>query len=51
VRATIHRMILDGLIDAESIITPILKFSDRLVAEYDQISSTPEKNIKLGVEY
>jgi threonine dehydrogenase-like Zn-dependent dehydrogenase len=51
VRATIHRMILDGLIDAEAIITPILKFNDSLAAEYDQISSTPEKNIKLGVEY
>jgi threonine dehydrogenase-like Zn-dependent dehydrogenase len=51
VRATIHRMILEGLINAEPIITPILKFNDGLIAEYDQISSTPEKNIKLGVEY
>ena len=51
IRETVHRMILDGLINAELIVTPILKFTDKLAAEYDQVSSTPEANIKLGVEY
>jgi threonine dehydrogenase-like Zn-dependent dehydrogenase len=51
VRSTVHGMILKGLIDAESIVTPVLKFSDNLATEYDQIAASPEKNIKLGVEY
>ena len=51
VRATVHRMILDGLINAESIVTPVLKFTDNLVVEYDQVCSKPDKNIKFGVEY
>ena len=51
VRATIHRMILDHQIDAEAIVTPVLKFGDELAAGYGEISSAPEKNIKLGVEY
>jgi threonine dehydrogenase-like Zn-dependent dehydrogenase len=51
IQSTIHRMLLNDLIDAESIVTPVLKFRDSLVAEYDQIASNPEKNIKLGVEY
>ena len=51
VRSTVHAMILKGLIDAESIITPVLKFNDNLLTEYDQIAASPEKNIKLGVEY
>jgi threonine dehydrogenase-like Zn-dependent dehydrogenase len=51
VRATAHRMILDGLIDAEAIVTPVLKFGDELAAGYGQIAHQPEKNIKLGVEY
>ena len=51
VGANVHFLINRGLIDAELIITPILKFGDNLVTEYDQISTDPEKNIKLGVEY
>jgi len=51
VRSTVHAMILKGLIDAESIVTPVLKFSNNLLDEYDQIAASPEKNIKLGVEY
>ena len=50
-RATVHSLINRGLIDAELIVTPVLKFGDNLVTEYDQISTNPEKNIKLGVEY
>ncbi|MCE0498612.1 MAG: zinc-binding alcohol dehydrogenase [Methylacidiphilales bacterium] len=51
VRNTAHRMIMDGHIKAESIVTPVLKFTDNLVAEYKQVFSTPDKSIKLGVEY
>lgn len=51
VRSTVHRMILDGLIDAEDIVTPVLKFDDTLLAKYDQIAAAPSQNIKLGVEY
>lgn len=50
-RDTVHRMIMDGLINAREIVTPVLKFSDNLVTEYNQVSSAPDKNIKLGVEY
>ncbi|MCE0483884.1 MAG: zinc-binding alcohol dehydrogenase [Methylacidiphilales bacterium] len=48
--AALH-FIRAGLINAEPVITPVLKFSDKLISEYDQISNNPEKNIKLGVEY
>jgi threonine dehydrogenase-like Zn-dependent dehydrogenase len=51
IRSTIHSMILEGLIDAESIVTPVLKFNDNLRAEYDRVMASPEINIKLGVEY
>jgi threonine dehydrogenase-like Zn-dependent dehydrogenase len=51
VRATILRMILEHRIDGDAIVTPVLKFDDELAARYGEISSAPEKNIKLGVEY
>ena len=51
VKDTVHSLINRGRIDAELIITPVLKFGDNLVTEYDQISTNPEKNIKLGIEY
>ena len=51
IRAEIHRMIVNGLIDAEFIVTPVLKFDDSLAAEYDPILAAADKNIKLGVEY
>lgn len=51
IRSTIHRMILEGLISGEHIVTPILKFHEKLNETYDQIAEKPEQNIKLGVEY
>jgi NADPH:quinone reductase-like Zn-dependent oxidoreductase len=51
VRSTVHSMILRGLINADFIVTPVLKFGDALAAEYDQVLASPDKNIKLGVEY
>jgi threonine dehydrogenase-like Zn-dependent dehydrogenase len=50
-QATVHALILRGLINAELIVTPVLKFGDNLAAEYNQISTNPETNIKLGVVY
>jgi len=51
VRAEIHRMILNGLIDAEFVVTPVLKFDDTLSTKYDPILAAAERSIKLGVEY
>ena len=51
IHTTIHRMIVEGLIDGDLIVTPVIKFGDNLVTEYDRVSAIPEKTIKLGVEY
>ncbi len=50
-RNTVHRMIVDGLLNARDIVTPVLKFSDNLITEYDHVCSNPTQNIKLGIEY
>lgn len=49
--STLHRMILEGLLCGEQIVTPVLKFNDKLRDDYDQIAEKPAQNIKLGVEY
>ena len=51
IRTTVIRLIMEGRIDAESIVTPVLKFSDALAEQYDQVSAEPDKLVKLGVEY
>jgi threonine dehydrogenase-like Zn-dependent dehydrogenase len=51
VRATVHKMILNGQIHAESIVTPVQKFNDDLLNQYDLVMQHPEVHIKLGVEY
>jgi NADPH:quinone reductase-like Zn-dependent oxidoreductase len=51
IRSTVHEMILKGLIDAESIVTPVLQFNDELIDKYDRITTSPEENIKLGIVY
>jgi threonine dehydrogenase-like Zn-dependent dehydrogenase len=51
VRSMVHRVIVEGLISGRDIVTPVLKFSEKLNLEYDQICANPEKNIKLGIEY
>lgn len=51
VRAGIHSMVLKGQLNADSIVTPVLKFSDALVADYDTLISSSDKSIKFGVEY
>jgi hypothetical protein len=44
-------MILNGQIHAESIVTPVQKFNDDLLNQYDLVMQHPEVHIKLGVEY
>jgi threonine dehydrogenase-like Zn-dependent dehydrogenase len=51
VRSTVHGMILKGLITADSIVTPVVKFDDALAGQYDQLIAGPELSIKFGVEY
>ncbi len=51
VRSTVHSMILKGLINADFIVTPVVKFDDALAAEYDKVIACPDRSIKLGVEY
>ena len=51
VRSAVHGMILKGLIAADSIVTPVVKFDDALAGQYDQLIAGPEISIKFGVEY
>lgn len=51
IRSTVHSMILRGLINGDSIVTPVVKFDDALATEYDHVIACPGQNIKLGVEY
>jgi threonine dehydrogenase-like Zn-dependent dehydrogenase len=50
-RAIVHGMILNGQLNAEDLVTQVLKFNDNLAAEYDKITASPASSIKLGVEY
>jgi hypothetical protein len=51
VRSAVHNLILKGLISADFIVTPVVKFGDALADEYDQVMACPGKSIKFGVEY
>jgi len=51
VRSAVHSMILKGLISADFIVTPVVKFDDALATEYDRVVAHSDKSIKLGVEY
>jgi threonine dehydrogenase-like Zn-dependent dehydrogenase len=51
VRSAVHSLILKGLISADFIVTPVVKFGDALADEYDQVMACPGKSIKFGVEY
>lgn len=50
VYATCWRLLTEGKLTGESIVTPIVAFED-LVAEYPKITSNPEQNIKLGAYF
>ena len=51
IRETCMTLIRDHRIDAEDIVTPVVRFGDDLVEHYLQISRAPETNVKFGVEY
>ena len=44
------RLICDGKLKGEQIVTPVVAFDD-LVSEYPKIETHPESNIKLGVKF
>lgn len=51
VRETILRLILEGKINGEVIVAPVIKFSDNLVADYERIMADKDHSVKMGVEY
>ena len=51
IQAAVHRMIVEGAIDGELIVTPVVKFTEDFPMEYERVSAAPEKMVKLGVEY
>jgi threonine dehydrogenase-like Zn-dependent dehydrogenase len=51
VRSECLRLITSDLIDAEEIVTPIVRFDDTLIDEYLKIASSPGENVKLGLQY
>ncbi len=51
VRNTCMQMILDGKIDGELIVGPVIEFSDELDKVYPGIVADREGGIKMGVTY
>jgi threonine dehydrogenase-like Zn-dependent dehydrogenase len=51
VRETILRLIIKGKINGDAIVTPVIKFSDHLVADYERIMADKAHSIKMGVAY
>jgi threonine dehydrogenase-like Zn-dependent dehydrogenase len=51
VRETILRLIIEGKIDGDAIVHPVIKFGDNLVADYERIMADKDRSIKMGVEY
>lgn len=51
VRDTVSRLILDGRLDCEGVVDPVVPFDQNLPEEYLKIATEPHKNIKFGVEY
>jgi hypothetical protein len=45
------RLVIAGKIEAEEIVTPVVKFDDAIVEEYLKIAASPGDNVKLGVCY
>ena len=50
VYATCWRLLTEGKLTGEPIVTPVVAFED-LVTEYPKITSNPEQNIKLGAYF
>jgi threonine dehydrogenase-like Zn-dependent dehydrogenase len=51
IRETILRLVIEGKINGEAIVSPIIKFSDNLAADYERIMADKENSIKMGIEY
>jgi threonine dehydrogenase-like Zn-dependent dehydrogenase len=51
IRETVLRLIIEGKINGEAIVSPIIKFSDNLVADYERITADKGKSVKMGIEY
>ena len=51
VRATVHRMILAGLIDGEAVVNPVVAFDDRLPETYETTIADAASSIKMGIEH
>jgi len=51
IRATILRLIIEGKIDGGTIVSPVVKFSDNLAADYVRIMADKDHSVKMGVEY
>jgi len=45
------RLIIEGKINGEAIISPVIKFSDNLVANYERVMADKDHSVKMGVEY
>jgi threonine dehydrogenase-like Zn-dependent dehydrogenase len=50
-RATCHRLITAGLINADQIVSPVVPYDENIISAYLKIASDPQTNIKLGVRY
>ncbi|MFA6173641.1 MAG: zinc-binding alcohol dehydrogenase [Kiritimatiellales bacterium] len=51
IRATILRLIIEGKINGEAIVFPVIKFSDNLAADYERVMADKDHSVKMGVEY
>lgn len=51
VRETILRLIIGGKINGDAIVSPVVKFSDHLVADYERIMADRDHAVKMGLEY
>jgi len=51
VRETILRLIIEGKINGDAIVSPVIRFSENLVADYTRIVADKDHSIKMGVEY
>ena len=51
IRNTCHHLIVEGLINAEQVVSPVVAYDENIVSEYLKIASEPQSNVKLGVKY
>jgi NADPH:quinone reductase-like Zn-dependent oxidoreductase len=51
VRETILRLIIEGKINGDAIVTPVIKFSDHLAKDYERVMADKDHSIKMGVSY